>query len=579
MLLDTLWTVFKSDTTQSDQGLDRTKEKTQGLLDKIREADVASQSAGFSLKSMALGALGGLTAVLGVSSTISSAFARADMVVGMQKTSEAINVAIEDVDAFGRAARDMGGDAKGAQADLSTMADKIKEAMVDVGSSSAKAFKDLGINLKSADGTTKNAIQGMLELADAVDGLDRKAAEAKIKDFGISDSGTIEGIIKGRKELELMLRTQKEQGVVSKEAAENAKNLTEGIDKLKKGISNATDTILYGFLDAIIPALTKVIEWLEKGMKWMRDNKEFALGFFGAIAAVVTAVYLPAMLSAAAATIAATWPMIAIGVAIAAAAAAFALIYDDIMNFIDGNDSFIGQIFEKYPMVEKVIMALIDAFKQMWGILITGAQQIGQFVAAGFMQVVDGIKFAIDYLVEAYDAIAGFVSKSIDTFQSLADGVASIFSFIVDTVKSSLNFVSAGIDKIKSGVSGVVSFFGGGEDDDSKKSGSKEENKSEFISQKTAKSKGGSEDVPLTDEAMNAANMHINNSAGSPSNSVTSNAITNSARTTSETNLQIGQITVETQATDAKGISKEMGSELQSQLKNLEHESATGVAR
>ena len=540
-LLDTLLMVFKADTSQADAGLDSARKKSDELIDSIRDADAAAGKAGASLKAMAAGALGGLAAAFSVSAAISGAFARADNIRAIEQTSDAIGAAIENVDAFGKAAEAMGGDAQGARDSLTDMAEKMGEAMSDVESGAAKAFKSLGISLKSADGSTKDAISGMLDLASAVEGLDRSAAVFKIKELGITDNRTVEMILKGRQELERMLRVQKEQGVVTKEAAENARKLTEATGSLKNMISSAGAS----FLDSIIPALTKVIEWLGKGVSWMQDNKDFVIGFFGAIAAVVTALYLPAMASAAIATLAATWPLLLIGAAIAAAAAAFALIYDDVMNFVEGNDSFIGQVFEKYPMVEKIVMTLVDAFRQMWQILIAGAQQVGDFVTAGFQQVIAGIKAAVDYLSEAYGAITGFVDSSLASFQSLSDGISAIFAFIVETVKGSLSFVTAGIDKIKSGVSGVAGFFGFGD----------------------------------SSSAMQSASQQIGAASSAPSNGVSSSAISNSNRSSSETNVQIGSVPIYTQATDAQGISRDVGSELQSQLKNLEHESATGVAR
>lgn len=540
-LLDTLLLVFKADTSQADAGLDSARKKSDELVDSLRNTDAVAAKTGASLKAMAAGALGGLAAAFSLGAAISGAFARADNIRAIEQTSDAIGASIENVDAFGKAAEAMGGDAQGARDSLTDMAEKMGEAMSDVESGAAKAFKSLGISMKSADGGTKDAISGMLDLASAVEGLDRSAAVFKIKELGITDNRTVEMILKGRQELERMLRVQKEQGVVTKEAAENARKLTEATGSLKNSMSNAGNS----FLDSIIPALTKVIEWLGKGVSWMTDNKDFVIGFFGSIAAVVTALYLPAMASAAIATLAATWPLLLIGAAIAAAAAAFALIYDDIMNFVDGNESFIGQVFEKYPMVEKIVMTLIDAFRQMWQILITGAQQVGDFVTAGFQQVIAGIKAAVDYLSEAYGAITGFVDSSLASFQSLSDGISAIFAFIVETVKGSLSFVTAGIDKIKSGVSGVAGFFGFGD----------------------------------SSSAMQSASQQIGAASSAPSNGVSSSAISNMANSSSETNVQVGQVVVQTQATDAQGISRDVGSELQSQLKNLEHESATGVAR
>ena len=127
----------------------------------------------------------------------------------------------------------------------------------------------------------------------------------------------------------------------------------------------------------------------------------------------------------------------------------------------------------------------------------------------------------------------------------MSDGISAIFSFIVDTVKSSMSFVTAGIDKIKSGVSGVAGFFGFGD----------------------------------SSEAMGSAGQQLGMAARAPSNGVTSSAISNSAQSSSEQNIQIGQVTVQTNATDAQGMASGAKSELQNQLKNLEHESATGVTR
>lgn len=555
--------------------------------DAIEEEATAVSKFGGILAGVAAGALSAGGIFAGV-------LERVDAIRAIEQTSDSLGVAIEDVDAFGKAAQAMGGDAEGARDSLTDMAEKIGEAMSDAESGAAKAFKALNIGLKNVDGSAKNGLAGLLDLAGAVEGMSKSEAIFKIKELGITDNRTVEMVLKGRKELERMLKAQKEQGTITKESAENARKFTEAMGYLKLSVSSAGAS----FLDSIIPALTQIIEWLGKGVDWMKENKSFVIGFFGAVAAIVAAVYLPAMLSAAAATIAATWPFIAIGLAITAAAAAFALIYDDVMNFIDGNDSFIGQVSEKYPLVGKIVRWMIDAFKELWNTLLLGAKQIGEFVGAAFVQIVDGISYAINYLVDSYgsiesyvndainifeamkegiaaafqfvvdivatsiaaiaagiDTVREFTSATLGAFQSMADGISAIFAFIVDVVKNSLSFVSDGLDKIKSGLSGVASFLGFGEDGED-----------------------GSAGADNVSGAMGAANTYLATAAAAPTNSISSNAISNSTRS-SETNVQIGEVKVQTQATDAQGISQDMGSELKTQLKDLEHNSSTGVAR
>lgn len=550
-LLDTFVMVFQADTRQAQRNIAQTDQSVEDLDKAVKEVGNSAGDTGSALKSMAAGALGALAASLSLGSILSSAFARADNIRAIEQTSDALGIAIEDVDAFGRAAEAMGGDAQGARDSLTDMAEAMGEALADKESGRAKSFQALGIAIADANGKAKDGLTGILDLAGAVEGLSKSEAIFKIKELGITDNRTVEMVLKGRKELERLLGVQKEQGTVTKESAENARKLTEAFSTLKSGLASAGN----GFIDAIIPALTKVIEWLAKGVDWINDHKDFVIGFFGSIAAVVAAVYLPAMASAAVATLAATWPLIAIGAAIGAAAAAFALIYDDVMNFVEGNDSFIGQISEKYPMVGQTVLWLLDLFKAFYDTLIMGAQQIGQFVAAGFMQVVDGIKYAIDFLAEAYAAFQIFTNSVIGVFQAMGEAIAAIFSGIVDSVRGAISFASSAVDKVKGGIGGVASFFGvgGGEDE------------------------SGSSPDPAA--GIEAVNQQLVAASSAPTNSITSNAISNTANRSSETNVQTGDIIVQTQATDAQGISQDIGSNLSDQLKGLEMESATGVDR
>lgn len=533
----TLYRLAQQGATEADLERARAALEATGAMKKEESAvaGLAGKLVGFAAASFSVGAI------------ITGAFGRAENIRAIEQTSDALGIAIGDVDAFGKAAEAMGGDAEGARDSLTDMSEAMGEALADKESGRAEAFKKLGISIADANGKAKDGLTGMLDLAKAVEGMSRSEAIFKIKEIGITDNRTVEMVLKGRQELERMLKVQKEQGVISKESAENARKLTEAMGSLKNGLASAGN----GFIDSIIPAITKVIEWLGKGVAWMRDNKDFVLGFFAAVAAVVLAVYAPAMWAAASATIAATWPLIAIGAAIAAAAAAFAILYDDVMNFVEGNDSFIGQVSEKYPIVGQIVHGLVDAFKAMWDMLITGAAQIGTFVSNAFMQVVDGIKYAIDFMVEAYGRIQTFTTSVVAAFQAMGDGIAAVFSFIVEAVKSSLSFVSAGLEKLKSGVSGVASFFGMGDE--------------------------GSESGSMA-EVMDSANQQIAAAAASPTNSISSNAISNSTNKTSN-EVNVGQITVQTQATDAQGVAKGVGSELKGQLKDLEHQSSTGVAR
>ncbi|MFP4862749.1 hypothetical protein ACLFLC_07090 [Providencia rettgeri] len=73
--------------------------------------------------------------------------------------------------------------------------------------------------------------------------------------------------------------------------------------------------------------------------------------------------------------------------------------------------------------------------------------------------------------------------------------------------------------------------------------------------------------------------QQINGMSANPINPMTSQAISNQSSTTNETNLSIGEIKVETQATDAQGMANGTKDALQSQLQDLAHQTSSGVSK
>lgn len=515
MILDIFTILFEADTSKAKEGVDDTRKSTEQLTEEMIKADKQADKTGAGMAGFAAKALGALTAVLSVGTAISGAVGRAEDIAAIERTSNAIGETVENVDAFGRAMELLGGDAQGARDSLTDMAESIGEAMQDVESGRAKTFGALGVSLRDISGQAIGPIEAMMRLSDAVQGMSQGEAVFRIKELGITDNRTVEAILKGRKELERLIQVQKDSNPLTKEQVERARQFTETMGAWKNSVGSASAQ----FFDKLIPALTKAVEWLTKIVNWAGEHKDFVVAFFSAIAAIVMAVYLPAMVSAAAATLAATWPFLLIGAAIVAAAAAFALIYDDIMNFIDGNDSMIGQIFEKYPIVKDIIFGIIDAFKAWWDMGVA----------------------VFDFLYENSDSILG-------AFKAMGDGIVAIFEWIAAAWKLQFDIIMKGVDMVKTGLMAVGDFFGFG---------------------------GGGDSGP----ALAEANAQVAAASANSMNSISSNAISNMANNNKETNVQIGQVTVETQATDSQGISQAIGGDLSTQLKNLEAETATGIDR
>lgn len=536
-LLDALTYIIDADNSKLNQEIDKSEKKT----DEFGKSMLTAEGRAGLMEEKIKGAFTRIGAAILATVAASKALAafndHVQTVEQIRNTSDALGVAIEDVDAFGKAIERMGGDAQGARDSLTDMAESIGEALQDMDSGRAKAFKGLGISLKDAQGNAKNAVQGMIELAGAVEGMGREQAVFKIKELGITDNRTVELLLKGRQEVERMLRVQKEQGVITKESAERVRVYSESLAKFRQSIGVAAS----GIIDWILPAITWFIDKLDSVVKWMSRHDTFVKGFFIGLTTILTAMFLPAVVSATAAVWALIAPFLAVAAPIAAVVALFALLYDDVMNFLDGNDSLIGQISEKYPIVGETVKAMAEAVK------------------AAFEWVKEA-------LVDAYDSVKAFASGAVNAFATMGQSIAAIFQGVVGVVKSAWAYISGVFDSVSSVISKIGKWlgFGGGDDIE--------------VTASTV-SKGVSDAEAKAAENMKAAQASLDTAAANPMNSVTSNAISNASNSHTETNVQVGQVTVQTQATDAQGISQSIGGGLKDELRNLQADSPSGVKR
>lgn len=561
MLLDTFTILFEADSKKLKEGLEDSRKEADKLNDHLKQADDNAQktttSLGSAFKAVAALAAGFLAAGA-AQATFTETIAE---LATIGRTAESLGLAVEDVDAFGRSMVAMGGDAQGARDSLVDMAESIGEAIQDTESGRAKVYAGMKIHLKDVNGQAITATEGMLRLAEAVQGMSKEEAIFRIKELGITDNRTVELILKGRKEMERMLAVQKEQSGVTKEAVENATKYNAAIGRL----TNAQDSIATQITSALLPAFTTVVEALAKGTEWVRNNSQAVIAFFAGIAGVVAIMYLPAMISAAAATLAVTWPLVLAATLVTALAATFALLYDDIENFLAGNDSLIGQISEKYPIVGQIVTSVAEGIsaawqglqgvmQSLWDALSPLGTALGDtFGAAGqaasaFMNLISAVVARVSSLLGV--DLAGAFTTVGDTISFVMNAAMAVVRGAVSFIVGALGQITETVSGIGAAIRGVAGFIGMKKEGDS------------------------------VDGAMRSGGKTISSANAAPLNSTTSNAIANTANSVNrETNVQVGQVTVQTQATDAQGIAGDVGGALSSQLARLDNEFASGVDR
>lgn len=272
----------------------------------------------------------------------------------VDRLSKNLNLGAGDITAWGNAAEELGGSAKGLQGTLSMLSREQTNLRVKGESSLLPYFSMLKVNLTEAGLAARPTTDILLDLAGAVSGYDRQTAHNIFADMGF-DEGTINLLLQGRKELELTLKRQKEYGERVAKFAPEATKLQRSLVDTKQGFTLLGMTLL----NDASPALEKVLGWFQKIGEWTRDNSEFVGDFLKVIGVGLGAIGLAAL------------PIDGVVVGIAALAAGLVLLYEDYQTWKRGGDSLIDWSVWA-PPVEKAIALVKDlynAFKNLWQII------------------------------------------------------------------------------------------------------------------------------------------------------------------------------------------------------------------
>ncbi|WP_426466574.1 hypothetical protein [Proteus mirabilis] len=577
-VIDAIVTALNADYTQFIETM-RTKgiktaideAKAQEHLQKeLSETGSKYQEAGSSVAGFAKKALGAVGIVMSIGTIFAESVSRSQEIETLDKLGKQIGVATADVDAFSGAIAELGGSRESAQADLSAM---------------AKSF-----------GNTKDSMEKVLQTADKVQGMSFDKAKKTLEGMGVSDEKTIELMMKGRKELERTMGIQKEYSGISKESIESSIKFNSAMAKFQQSSGLLKDS----FLEMVIPALSKGLEWLTKLVTFCKENKHLVVGFFTAVATILLGKYIYAMKLASISTWTTLFPIIAIIAVIALLAAAFAIVYDDIMNFIDGNDSMIGRILEKYPRLKVVILALWETFKKLFEYLKAIVGVVADIVVAGWELMASGLKAYVKYLLSCISVIAGWGKSFAGVFNTVSDAVVSAFEWMWEQVEKIIGWVNTGLNAVKNGWKSAKEFFGFGGDEAEIKITS--DDASNYLSALSAKrnqvasagidtSEIDKEIIELKKQLDNGldaskiiadveeANKRLMMASHDAMNPITSQAISNQSNVKNESNVSIGEIKVETQATDAQGMASGVKDALQDQLADFNQQNSTGVAK
>ncbi|CAM8486405.1 hypothetical protein [Morganella morganii] len=513
----------------------------------LRDSDAAWQSAFDNVAALAEKSLNFAGISTTITGLISDATARAAEIESIDKLGREINITTQDVDAFSGSVAALGGTRSAAQADLSAM---------------AKAF-----------GFAGDLMEKVLQTADKVQGMSFSEAKKTLGGLGVEDNGTVEMLMKGREELSRMMETQKDYGGITRESIEQSISFNNAMLNLEQSAGLLKNSLM----GMLIPALAQGLDWLEKIVVFAKENKNFVTGFFIAVAAVVTGKYVHAMKLAQISTWTAMLPVMAVVAGILLLAAVFALVYDDIMNFIDGNDSMIGRILDSYPGLKAVILTVWEAFVVLFDFIMSVIGVVADIVVAAYNTMNTALNEFIDWLTASIQGVMVWGAEFEAVFDTVSDAVVGIFTWLWEQIEEILGWISKGMDLVKEGWSTVKGWVGMGD------SAEIEQNVNRTVTTKGKLEYSIPETPSLSEEeTLKLAGQitgHVTTLAANPMASLTSGTISNQSAVSNENIISVGEISIVAKDGDPQTIAADIVEVLRQHIENMGHEYNSGMEK
>lgn len=181
----------------------------------------------------------------------------------------------------------------------------------------------------------------------------------------------------------------------------------------------------------LLPVLGKVVDWVRQAVDWFGKHKEVTIALaavVGGALLVAIGAYVAGMVSAAAATLAATWPIILVVAAIALLVAGIIYAYNHWSWFRDAVQAV-------WTFIKEATSAVVD-----W------------FVSTAWPK----IKTFLGYIKDGFDAVVGWVKDHWDTIKS---ATSAVWDFVTGIISAAWDSIASVISGAWDTIKGIYNFF------------------------------------------------------------------------------------------------------------------------
>ena len=377
-----------------------------------------------------------ITAKLGLLSAAAAAafsvFARFGEYVSqadsMGKLANALDVDIEKMHAWGEAAARAGGSVEGFQGSLQSLTAQLARQATVGTSRAAKMLEGVGIDAGEI-GRQRQAFDVMMDLAEKAETMGKQEFFGLGRSLGL-DQGTIMLLQQGRTALKDAIQAQKEFGVYTKEDAKLTADWNDRVADFGQ-VMKSFSAIIFRM---ILPAMTKFVEWINKGVAFLRKHERFVQAFFIGLATVITAILIPALVKLGIAWL--SNPMVLTIAAVVAALAALALIVEDLVLWAEGGESAFADFWE-------AIFGSPEEAQRTWEEIKTTAEETVNKIIEVWSKLKESINNFIDMIKSAFESFFGWIGEKFDwlgnKISSVLNGAAAKGSAITAGAGASMD--------------------------------------------------------------------------------------------------------------------------------------------
>lgn len=405
-VLETFFILFEADASEADKGvksLDKNLDSLESSAVDTTDSVEAMASEFVAAGKNALGAVAGIAALVGMVANLKM---KAQQLDELGKFSELVGESVGDIDAWSQAVIRAGGSSDGFRQSIKSLNEKLYDTAIKGTSEILPFFNQLGISIVDANGRAKKTLDILPELATAFQGLTKRESAGLGQKLGL-DEGTVRLLQQGSAEVANQIALMKKFGV----ASENATELSAKFNDKLANISQIFGYMNQQLLVSVLPSINWLLDGFTEVAMWVSDNQVIVEGFFIGVGLAALKYAIPPITALLVKVGLLLSPFLLVGAAVLAFGAAFALIYDDVQAFMNGQKSFLGEMAEKYPLVGKIIEGVAVAIRFLISEVKGAANilnELGKFLIDIFLDPMAALEKLKNLAGEVWDTIKGF---------------------------------------------------------------------------------------------------------------------------------------------------------------------------